>query len=142
MTDRRLKSVERVLAIQAHMRKLAEWRHQATLRDASAARDESRALVAVLNGESMVNGLFTDMTAKRLHRVSLSIWELDAAASVQAGKVIQETGSRKTRRPSRRPAAPDPTPQRRGQDASRHHGVSRGQARGKPRISLTAQGAT
>lgn len=95
MTDRRLKSVERVLAIQAQMRKLAEWRHQATLREANAARDESRALVAVLNGEGMVNGLFTDMTAKRLHRVSLSIWELDAAAATQAGKVMQETGREK-----------------------------------------------
>ncbi|MFA6031950.1 MAG: hypothetical protein WC889_03505 [Myxococcota bacterium] len=95
MADKRLKSLERMLAIQARMRSLAEWRQQVIQRQATEARDESRALVAALNGDGLVNGLFTDVTAKRLHRVSVAIWELDEKAARQAREVARETGREK-----------------------------------------------
>jgi hypothetical protein len=95
MADKRLKSLERMLAIQARMRSLAEWRQQVIQRQAAEARDDSRALVAALNGDGLVNGLFTDVTAKRLHRVSVEIWELDEKAALQAREVARETGREK-----------------------------------------------
>jgi hypothetical protein len=95
MDARRLKSLERMLAIQSRIRSLAEWRQQAIERKASAATDESRALVASLNGDGITDGLFVDMTAKRLHRLSLSLSELEAAAVEQAKRVVAETGREK-----------------------------------------------
>lgn len=95
MQARRLKAVERMLAIQSRIRKLAEWRQKAIEIRAAAARDESRALVASLNGDGPTAGLFADMTARRLHRVGVSIWELEAAASAQAKQVLAETGREK-----------------------------------------------
>lgn len=95
MQGKRLKSIERMLAIQSRIRKLAEWRQKAIELKASAAREESRALVVSLNGDGPASGLFPDMTARRLHRVSVSIWELDAAAAEQAKHVLTETGREK-----------------------------------------------
>ncbi|RDJ27427.1 hypothetical protein DWF00_10745 [Bosea caraganae] len=95
MADKRLKSLERMLAIQSRMRSLAEWRQQAIQRQAAAARDESHALVAALNGDGLINSLFTDVTARRLHRVSVEIAGLNEQAAVQAREVARETGREK-----------------------------------------------
>jgi hypothetical protein len=95
MEVRRLKSIERMLAIQSRIRGLAEWRQKAIERKAVAAKDESRALVASLNGDGVTDGLFVDMTAKRLHRVAISLSELEAAAAEQAVRVRIETGREK-----------------------------------------------
>jgi hypothetical protein len=95
MQGKRLKSIERMLAIQSRIRKLAEWRQKAIELKAAAAREESRALVVSLNGDGPASGLFPDMTARRLHRVAVSIWELDAAAAEQARHVLTETGREK-----------------------------------------------
>ncbi|MCU4179536.1 hypothetical protein [Bosea sp. BH3] len=95
MDPRRLKSIERMLAIQSRIRGLAEWRQKAIEQKAVAAKDESRALVASLNGDGPMEGLFADMTAKRLHRVTLSISELETAAAEQARRVMAETGREK-----------------------------------------------
>lgn len=95
MDPRRLKSIERMLAIQSRIRGLAEWRQKAIEQKAVAAKDESRALVASLNGDGPMEGLFADMTAKRLHRVTLSISELESAAAEQARRVMAETGREK-----------------------------------------------
>ena len=92
---RRIKSIERMLAIQSRIRDLAEWRQKAIEQKASTARDESRALVEAMNSGSLVDALFADMTAKRLHRVTVSIGELDAAAAEQAKRVMAETGREK-----------------------------------------------
>lgn len=95
MDPRRLKSIERMLAIQSRIRGLAEWRQKAIEQKAVAAKDESRALVASLNGDGPMEGLFADMTAKRLHRVTRSISELETAAAEQARRVMAETGREK-----------------------------------------------
>lgn len=95
MPGKRLTSIERILAIQSRMRSLAEWRQKAIERQAADAREQSRLLVATLNGDGPVDGLFTDMTARRLHRMSVSIWELQAAAAEQAKRVLAETGREK-----------------------------------------------
>jgi len=95
MPAKRLKSLERMLAIQSRIRKLAEWRQKATELKAAAAREESRELVISLNGDGPTGGLFSDVTARRLHRVAVSIWELDAAAAEQAKLVLAETGREK-----------------------------------------------
>lgn len=95
MADKRLTSLQRMLAIQSRMRSLAEWRQQEIQRQLTGARDESRALVAALNGEGLVNGLFTDVTAKRLHRVSIEVAELNGRAATQAREVARETGREK-----------------------------------------------
>lgn len=95
MQGKRLKSIERMLAIQSRIRKLAEWRQKAIELKAAAAREESRALVISLNGDGPTGGLFADMTARRLHRVGVSIWEFEAAAAVQAKQVLAETGREK-----------------------------------------------
>lgn len=95
MQGKRLKSIERMLAIQQRIRKLAEWRQKAIELKAAAAREESRALVVSLNGDGPTGGLFADMTARRLHRVGVSIWEFEAAAAAQAKQVLAETGREK-----------------------------------------------
>jgi len=95
MDARRMKSIERMLAIQSRIRGLAEWRQKAIEQKATAARDESRALVAAMNGGGLVDALFADMASKRLHRVTVSIAELDAAAAEQAKRVMAETSREK-----------------------------------------------
>lgn len=95
MQGKRLKAIERMLAIQSRIRKLAEWRQKAIELKAVAAREESRALVVSLNGDGPTGGLFADMTARRLHRVGVAIWEFEAAAAEQAKRVLAETGREK-----------------------------------------------
>lgn len=95
MQGQRLKAIERMLSIQSRIRKLAEWRQKAIEQQAAAARAESRALVAALNGEGPTAGLFADMTARRLHRTEVSASRFEAAAIVQAKQVLAETGREK-----------------------------------------------
>lgn len=96
MPARRLKSIERMLAIQTRIRALAEWRKLALERQAAQAREETRSLITALaGGGGPVDGLFAEFTARRLHRVSLSLWELDHAAQEQAGLLAGELAREK-----------------------------------------------
>ncbi len=95
MQGKRLKALDRMLAIQSRMRSLAEWRHQALQRQAAEAREEARALVTALNGDGLVNALFTDVTARRLHRVSIDVAALEDAVAAQSRHVVRETGREK-----------------------------------------------
>ncbi|PZU93890.1 MAG: hypothetical protein DI527_05055 [Chelatococcus sp.] len=96
MAANRLKAIERMLAIQSRIRALAEWRKLALERQASQARDETRVLISALaGGGGPVDGLFAEFTAKRLHRVSLSLWELDHAAREQAARLAGEVAREK-----------------------------------------------
>ena len=95
MADKRLESLRRIHAIQSRMRSLAEWRYQEIQRQAGEAREEAHSLFAALNGESLVNGLFPDVTARRLHRVTIELAELDGKTALQAIEVARETGREK-----------------------------------------------
>jgi hypothetical protein len=64
--DRRLKKVERVLAVQKQLHRLAEWQVAALDRERAELDVSQRELVGALNRDEALHGLFVEAMARRL----------------------------------------------------------------------------
>lgn len=92
---KRLDATKRILAIQAQVKRLAQWQMEDLNRQSRAAAAESDALIGAMNSDSIVQGLFVDVMAKRLRRVAEQMRALDDASEVQAARLRAETGREK-----------------------------------------------
>lgn len=66
MSDRRMKKIERVLAVQKQMHRLAEWNVAALERRRAELEAGQGELVGALNDDAKLQGLFIDALARRL----------------------------------------------------------------------------
>jgi hypothetical protein len=66
MDERRLKKIERILAIQQKMHRLAEWQLAALDRERQAVAENQERLVGALNADGPLHGVFVEAMARRL----------------------------------------------------------------------------
>jgi hypothetical protein len=86
---KRLRRAERLSAVQAQMRRAAEWELTAIQRDAAALEVDRAALLAALGGDSHGH-LFLEAANRRLRSLAARATELEEAAARQTEAVREQ----------------------------------------------------
>lgn len=93
MDRRRLKKIERILAVQERLHEIAEWRLARTTQEQSELRASEVALVSALNEDDALQGLFVDAMAKRLKKLAIEAERLEQRRAEEA-RILFEEGLR------------------------------------------------
>ena len=88
---KRLSTLWRLLAVEKQMKRIAEANLADLQRRTAALQDEQRELVAALNGEGPLHGLFVDAVARKLTRLAEEAERAEAERRVQAGRVLDRS---------------------------------------------------
>jgi hypothetical protein len=89
--DRRLRKIERVLAVQQQLHRLAEWRMAGLDRERRELAESEAQLVAALNHDEQLQGVFVDAMARRLAAIARDAERVNRAREVQ-GRRLREEG--------------------------------------------------
>lgn len=89
MDERRLKKIERVLAIQQKMHKLAEWKLAALDRERAAVAENRERLVGALNADGPLHGVFVEAMARRLALLARQADRLAADREAQSRRLTE-----------------------------------------------------
>jgi hypothetical protein len=89
--DRRLRKIERVLAVQQQLHRLAEWRMAGLDRERRELAESEARLVAALNHDDQLQGVFVDAMARRLAAIARDAERVNRAREVQ-GRRLREEG--------------------------------------------------
>lgn len=81
-----------MLAVQAELGRLAEWRLSDLERQASDLTDQRRDLLRFLDGELAFSGLFAATMMRRLHGLEESGAVLNGRREAQAARSLEEQG--------------------------------------------------
>jgi hypothetical protein len=93
MDRRRLKKIERILAVQERLHEIAEWRLARTTQEQSELKAREVALVSALNEDDALQGLFVDAMAKRLKKLAIEAERLEQRRAEEA-RILFEEGLR------------------------------------------------
>jgi hypothetical protein len=93
MDRRRLKKIERILAVQERLHEIAEWRLARTTQEQSELKASEVALVSALNEHDALQGLFVDAMAKRLKKLAIEAERLEQRRAEEA-RILFEEGLR------------------------------------------------
>ncbi len=86
----RLKKVERVLAVQAQLHRLAQWKMAALDREKAENADGQVDLLAALNSDNELHGLFVDAMTRRLKVLAREAERLERARRVMEQQLSEE----------------------------------------------------
>ena len=87
----RLKKIERVLAVQEQMHRLAEWRIAALDREKAEIARGQESLLGALNDDDPMHGLFVEAMTRRLTALTREADRLAKAREVMEKKLTEET---------------------------------------------------
>ncbi len=87
----RLRKIERVLAVQEQMHRLAEWRIAALDREKAEIARGQESLLGALNGDDPMHGLFVEAMTRRLTALTREADRLAKAREVMEKKLTEET---------------------------------------------------
>jgi hypothetical protein len=86
----RLKKVERVLAVQEQLHRLAQWRMAALDREKADNADGQVDLLSALNDDNQLHGLFIDAMTRRLTALARDAERLERARRVMEQQLSEE----------------------------------------------------
>ena len=78
----RLKKIERVLAVQEQLHRLAQWKMAALDREKAELADGQVDLLSALNGDNQLHGLFVEAMTRRLKALAREAERLERARRV------------------------------------------------------------
>lgn len=87
--DRRLKKVERVLAVQKQLHRLADWELASLDREKAELAAGETALVSALNGDDNLQGLFIESMARRLKALAIEAERLNQSRKVVSARLTE-----------------------------------------------------
>jgi hypothetical protein len=87
--DRRLGKIERILAVQKQLHRLAEWDVAALDRKKAELTSGQAELVAALNDHESLQGIFIDAMARRLAALAREADKVSAARAVMAERLTE-----------------------------------------------------
>ncbi len=87
--DRRLKKVERVLAVQKQLHRLAEWEVAALDRKKAELANGQVELLGALNHDDALQGLFIEAMARRLAALARQSEEVSQARAVMSQQLLE-----------------------------------------------------
>jgi hypothetical protein len=88
--DRRLRKIERVLAVQQQLHRLAEWRLAGLDRERRELAASEVQLVAALNQDEKLQGVFVEAMARRLAAIARDGERVNRAREVQGRRLFEE----------------------------------------------------
>jgi hypothetical protein len=86
----RLKKVERVLAVQEQLHRLAQWKMAALERQKTENADNQVGLLAALNADNELHGLFVDAMTRRLAALARDAERLERARQAMEQQLAEE----------------------------------------------------
>ena len=86
----RLKKIERVLAVQVQLHRLAQWKMAALDREKTANADGQVDLISALNADNQLHGLFVEAMTRRLAALAREAERLERARGVMEKKLSEE----------------------------------------------------
>jgi len=86
----RLKKVERVLAVQAQLHKLAQWQMAALEREKVELADGQASLLSALNADNQLHGLFVEAMTRRLTALAREADRIERARRVMEQTLSEE----------------------------------------------------
>jgi hypothetical protein len=95
MRDRRRK-IQRILQVQRQLHDVAEWKLAELSRRGTEIDAAKISLIAALNEDDALQGLFIDTMARRLTRLAGEADHVNAAKTAQAAQVLAEARRVKT----------------------------------------------
>jgi hypothetical protein len=87
---KRLDSITRVLDAQRQLHRAAEWQLARLQRQEAELEEDQRSLIAALNDDNALQGLFIEATAKRMRAVARKIDATKEAKAQQAREVAAQ----------------------------------------------------
>jgi hypothetical protein len=84
----RARKLQRILKAQQQLKAAEEWRMAGLERQLSASENAEREIIATLNDESVLHGLFLDTMARRLRRQSEETRRVAEARDKQSARLI------------------------------------------------------
>jgi hypothetical protein len=94
-TEKRLKSLRRIAAAKDQQRRATEWRIARLAGEERAALAEQAAIVAALNGEQPLHGLFVETMARHLRVLAGRIETIRDAIATETAALRLQTGQMK-----------------------------------------------
>ena len=88
--DRRLRKIERVLAVQQQLHRLAEWRLAGLDRERRELQASEVQLVAALNQDEKLQGVFVEAMARRIAAIARDGERVNRAREVQGRRLFEE----------------------------------------------------
>ena len=88
--QRRLKKIERVLAVQEKLHRLAEWRLAALDREKAEVAGSQAALLGAFNRDEALHGLFVEAMARRLTALAREAERINRARDAQSRRLAEE----------------------------------------------------
>jgi len=86
----RLRKIRRIQRVQEDLHRLAEWRLSVLAREERVLAERQEALIASLNEDDVLHGLFVEAMARRLKTLAGEAERLRAAQEVQTERVLDE----------------------------------------------------
>ena len=86
----RLKKVERVLAVQEQLHRLAQWKMAALEREKAQNAEGQIDLLSALNADNQLHGLFVEAMTRRLAALSRDAERLERARRVMEQQLSEE----------------------------------------------------
>ncbi len=86
----RLKKIERVLAVQAQLHRLAQWKMAALERAKAENADGQVDLLSALNADTELHGLFVEAMTRRLTALARDAERLERARRVMEEQLAEE----------------------------------------------------
>lgn len=90
MDAERLRKIRRIQRVQEDLHRLAEWRLAVLAREERALAERQEALIASLNEDDVLHGLFVEAMARRLKSLAGEAERLRAAQEAQTERVLDE----------------------------------------------------
>lgn len=89
---RRLENLRRLVAIKEQQQQSTKWKLARLETEERAALDDEAAIIAALNAEQLLHGLFVGIMAKHLRAVSERIGAIRTAQAKESARLRKETG--------------------------------------------------
>ena len=88
---KRLQNLTRIVEVKEHQRRAAEWRLARLRQQELALLEDQRSVIAALNAEQPLHGLFVEAMARHLRAASEKLEVLRRSMEIRAAEVAAQT---------------------------------------------------
>jgi len=88
---KRLQTLQRIVEVKEHLRRSAEWRLARLTRDELALLEDQRSVIAALNADQPLHGLFVEAMARSLRSTSEKLDRVRSAQAKERAELAAQT---------------------------------------------------
>lgn len=95
MEKKRLNTLQRIVEVKEHQRRAAEWRLARLVREEQRVLEDQRSVIAALNADQPLHGLFVETMARHLRVASEKLEALRRSIAMRTAELQTQTGQLK-----------------------------------------------